>query len=388
MNSPNTPLPLPHPSPELPPYPGLRLEQVHLCATPEAVEAALPHLLAVDSLGFDTESKPTFRKGEESTGPHLLQLANDKQAWLIPLGGPLGRELAPLLKPLLESEQVLKVGFGLKDDVKRMAGKFGIELKGVVDLSVALRGIQRHDFGAKSAVAYFFGQALRKSKKVSTTNWARLPYSPAQMLYAADDAQVALKVYREWLRRKAEGTLPVAAPAPARKPRPSIALIGMPGVGKSTVGHWLAERLGLAFIDTDRLIEALAGQSLQQIIDSEGVARLLELENRVLGELDETPAVISTGGSAVYCVEGMAHLRTIATVVHLQCDLPELLNRIPNRGQRGIVMAPGQPLEALFAEREPLYRKYTRIVVATQSKTPEAVGEEVLQRIGRRRAAE
>lgn len=353
--------------PELPPYPGLRLERVRLCTTRDAVEAALPDLLKADVLGFDTESKPTFRKGEESTGPHLLQLADDRQAWLIPLAGATGRELAPLLKSLLEAEHVLKVGFGLKDDVKRLAGKFGIEMQGVVDLSLALRGIQRHDFGAKTAVAHFFGQALKKSKKVSTTNWARLPYTPAQMLYAADDAQVALRIYREWLRRKA-----------AMAQRPGIALIGMPGAGKSTVGRWLAKRLGWAFVDTDRLIEEKAGRTLQQILDGEGVARLLELEAQVLRDLPSEAAIFSTGGSAVYSAEGMAHLRTVATVIHLHCDLPELLKRIPNQAERGIVMAPGQTLESLYEERSILYRKYADLTI-DGSRTPAAVGEAILR---------
>lgn len=353
--------------PDLPPYPGLPLERVQLCATREAVEAALPRLLAADALGFDTESKPTFRKGEESTGPHLLQLAEADQAWLFPLAGPAGRELAPLLQPLLEAEHVLKVGFDLKSDEKRLAAKFGIRIAGVVDLAVALRGLHRHDLGAKTAVAQFFGQALRKSKKISTTNWARLPYTPAQMLYAANDAQVALAVYREWLRRKA-----------AMAQRPGIALIGMPGAGKSTVGRWLAKRLGWALVDTDRLIEERAGRKLQQIIDDEGVARLLELENQVLYSLPPEAAIFSTGGSAVYCSDGMTHLGTIAAVIHLHCELPELVKRIRDPAARGIVMAPGQTLESLYEERNALYRKYADLRIDA-SRSPATVGEAIIR---------
>ena len=183
---------------ELPPYPGIRFEDVQLVQSRHAAEEALAQLLTADVLGFDTESKPTFRKGEESTGPHLIQLATDEGAWLFPLTADFD---ATILKPLLESPHVLKVGFGLRDDVKRLTVKFGIEMQGVVDLSVALRGIQRQDFGAKTAMAYFFGQKLQKSKRISTTNWARLPYSTGQLLYAANDAQVPLRVYREWVRR-------------------------------------------------------------------------------------------------------------------------------------------------------------------------------------------
>jgi ribonuclease D len=190
---------------ELPPYPGIRLEDVQLIQSPQAAEAALSVLMTADVLGFDTESKPTFRKGEESTGPHLIQLATDSQAYLFPL--IVQFEIA-ILKPLLESPDILKVGFGLKDDVKRLTAKFGIHMQGVVDLSVALRGIQRQDFGAKTSVAYFFRQKLQKSKRISTTNWANTRYSPAQILYAANDAQVPLLVYREWLCKGGNPTRP------------------------------------------------------------------------------------------------------------------------------------------------------------------------------------
>ena len=183
---------------ELPPYSGIRIEDVTLIQSPQAAVAALAILMNVEALGFDTESKPTFRKGEESIGPHLIQLATDGRAWLFPL---MSQFDAAILKPLLESPYILKVGFGLKDDVKRLAAKFDIHSQGVVDMSVALRGIQRQDFGAKTAVAYFFGQKLQKSKRISTTNWANFRYSTAQILYAANDAQVPLLVYREWLKR-------------------------------------------------------------------------------------------------------------------------------------------------------------------------------------------
>lgn len=183
---------------ELPPYPGIRPEHVTLVQSRQAAAVAMAVLLAADALGFDTESKPTFRKGEESTGPHLIQLATDDQAWLFPLSAQFD---ITILKSLLESPHIMKVGFGLKDDVKRLAAKFDIHAQGILDLSVALRGIQRQDFGAKTAVAHFFGQKLQKSKKISTTNWSNPRFSSGQILYAANDAQVPLRVYREWVRR-------------------------------------------------------------------------------------------------------------------------------------------------------------------------------------------
>ena len=183
---------------DLPHYPGIRPEDVTLVQSRQAAEVAVTVLMTANALGFDTESKPTFRKGEESTGPHLIQLATDDRAWLFPLSAQFD---ITILKPLLESPHILKVGFGLKDDVKRLAAKFDIHTQGILDLSVALRGIQRQDFGAKTSVAYFFGQKLQKSKKISTTNWANPRFSSGQILYAANDAQVPLRVYREWVRR-------------------------------------------------------------------------------------------------------------------------------------------------------------------------------------------
>lgn len=184
----------------MPPYQGIRLADVHLVKTAEQANAALAVLLACDAIGFDTESKPTFTKGEVSTGPHLIQFATEQQAWLFQIGAETDAATLAGLQAILEPAAPLKIGFGLSDDVKRLYAKLAIRAGGVVDLSVALRAPgQKNDLGAKTAVARFFGQALQKSKKISTTNWSLPRLSPPQLLYAADDAQVALRVYRQWL---------------------------------------------------------------------------------------------------------------------------------------------------------------------------------------------
>lgn len=161
----------------------------------EAAEA-LSALAQADVVGFDTESKPTFAKGEASTGPHLVQLATDDTAWLFQIGAA---PHAGVLREVLESERILKVGFGLGDDLRRLRAKLGIDAKNVLDLSTALRRRgERNPLGAKSAVARFFGQRLQKSKRITTTNWAQPRLSDKQILYAADDAHVALRLYRHW----------------------------------------------------------------------------------------------------------------------------------------------------------------------------------------------
>ena len=185
--------------PELPPYEGITLSHVRLVQSDADAVAALQALMASDAIGFDTESKPTFRKGEVSTGPHLIQLAADEIVYLFQ---STGTAHVDVLKAVLESPNIVKAGFGLRDDLKRLQIKFGIQTVNVVDLATVLRddkfNDRRKDIGAKTAVARFFGKKLQKSKRTSTTNWANADLSDRQILYAADDAQVALKIYRVW----------------------------------------------------------------------------------------------------------------------------------------------------------------------------------------------
>jgi ribonuclease D len=186
----------------LPPYDGIKLQDVRMVKSDKDAAEALAALSAVDVLGFDTESKPTFLKGEVSTGPHLVQLATDDCAYLFQIGAMPAVEV---LKAVLESARILKVGFGLADDVKRLRAKLGIEAANVLDLSTALKKNERNTLGAKTAVARFFGQKLQKSKKITTTNWALPRLTEKQILYAADDAHVALKIYRRWRQDQAAG---------------------------------------------------------------------------------------------------------------------------------------------------------------------------------------
>jgi ribonuclease D len=188
----------------LPPYEGIALADVRLVTSDQDAAAALADLQAMDVIGFDTESKPTFLKGEVSTGPHLVQLASDHTAWLFQIGSQApSSAITHVLTTVLQSRAILKVGFGLADDIKRLRAKLGIETAHVVDLATAMKQKnERNSLGAKTAVARFFGQALQKSKKITTTNWAMSRLSEKQILYAADDAHVALKLYRHWQANK------------------------------------------------------------------------------------------------------------------------------------------------------------------------------------------
>lgn len=183
----------------LPPYEGIGLADVVLVKSDLEAAEALTALSRADVIGFDTESKPTFAKGEESTGPHLVQLATEDTVWLFQIGASPAIEMVHgVLREVLEAPHILKVGFGLGDDIRRLRSKLGIETNNVLDLSTALRRGERNALGAKTAVARFFGQRLQKSKRITTTNWAQPRLSEKQILYAADDAHVALRVYRRW----------------------------------------------------------------------------------------------------------------------------------------------------------------------------------------------
>ena len=179
---------------ELPLYAGVALDDVVLVTSPEAAAEARQTLLAQDVIGFDTESKPTFSKGELSSGPHLIQLATASRVYLFPVGSLPNLDG---MKAILESVQVLKVGFGLDSDLAQLRSRLGIEAQNILDLSRALRSESgKHSLGAKTAVAKYFGKRLQKSKRTTTSNWANPRLTERQILYAANDAQVALRVYR------------------------------------------------------------------------------------------------------------------------------------------------------------------------------------------------
>jgi ribonuclease D len=189
---------------ELPIYPGLGLDRITLVQSDAQRALAAQALLAADAIGFDSESKPTFRKGEVSTGPHLVQLATDDHAYLFPVSGSDNDSAGhAVLKEILQAPGVLKVGFGLGNDRSVLKARLDITPQNLLDLGETLRGpAHRGTVGAKVAVAHFFGQRFQKSKKTGTSNWAHPRLSERQLLYAANDAHVALMLYRAWLKTR------------------------------------------------------------------------------------------------------------------------------------------------------------------------------------------
>ncbi len=173
----------------------LGLSQIDLVATAGQAKAAIEVLQNETALGFDTESKPTFVKNETSSGPHIVQLSTLQRAWIFQLEDA---ECRRVVGALLESPHIIKSGFGLGDDKKRITCKLGVDLQGVLDLNAVFRDKgYRKDMGVRGAVAVLFNKRFIKSKKASTSNWANPQLTEAQLVYAANDAYAAMRVYAE-----------------------------------------------------------------------------------------------------------------------------------------------------------------------------------------------
>lgn len=185
------------PAPEeialLEPFERIGLERIALVGTAADAERAAATLLRAPVWGFDTESKPTFNAGEASEGPHVVQLATLGQAFVFQLHEARCRAV---VGELLAHTGVVKAGFGLHDDKRRITHKLGVEPQDVLDLDTVFRQRgYRRQMGIKAAVAVLFGRRYLKSKRAATSNWAQRQLSPAQLLYAANDAWAALRVY-------------------------------------------------------------------------------------------------------------------------------------------------------------------------------------------------
>ena len=147
-----------------------------------------------------------------------------------------------------------------------------------------------------------------------------------------------------------------------------IALVGLPGSGKTTVGRQLARRLQLPFVDSDHEIEVRIGCSIREFFEREGEARFRDIEAEVLDTLTQAPAkVLSTGGGAVLREANRQHLHERGRVVYLKSTPEELYRRLKHDTNRPLLQVadPLQKLRNLFAERDPLYREVAHFVLET-----------------------
>ncbi len=160
-----------------------------------------------------------------------------------------------------------------------------------------------------------------------------------------------------------------------RTPDRNLVLIGLPGVGKSTVGALLSKSYGCQCIDTDQLIEQAAGANLQQVLEQRGVTVLRELESEVVSRVQAAGCIIATGGSVVYSDQAMRHLSEIGFILYLCARAATVLERMGDFAGRGIVRLPGQSIHSVIDERLPLYAHYADAVIDVDDLMPNQVVE-------------
>lgn len=163
--------------------------------------------------------------------------------------------------------------------------------------------------------------------------------------------------------------------------RRTIALVGLMGVGKSSVGRRLAHALGLPFRDADTEVEAAAGSSIPAIFAELGEPAFREGERRVIGRLLEGPPhVLATGGGAFVNAETRALIKASAISIWLKADLEILARRIGRKDTRPLLIGK-DPLEVLRAQAEARYPLYAEadIVVETGDVAHHATVSQVIQ---------
>ena len=162
----------------------------------------------------------------------------------------------------------------------------------------------------------------------------------------------------------------------------NIVLIGMPGVGKSTVGVVLAKALGYNFVDADLVIQQQTGKLLCELIAEHGTEGFLEIEDEVNSSIEGHKAVIATGGSVVYCANAMEHYKEIATVLYLSVSYGTLEERLGNLKNRGVVLNDGQTLKDLYDERTAYYEKYADVTVNEEGLSIRETIDAVKEKLG------
>ena len=155
----------------------------------------------------------------------------------------------------------------------------------------------------------------------------------------------------------------------------NITFIGMAGCGKSTIGRGIADRLDVNFVDTDVLIENKHHLSLEQIKQEYGYKFVREEEEKVILGLSNFDKVISTGGSAIYSLKSMDHLKTFSKIVYINTPLEIIIERIDIGQERGLAVPDGMTIPEVYSERETLYEKYAKYTIDGSSSIESLIEE-------------
>ncbi len=173
-------------------FPG----KIHLITTDEELKAVIPDLEIQKELGFDTETRPAFKKGE-SYPAALLQLATNTDAYIIRLKHIKNYDG---IKNIFENPEIIKVGAAIRDDLKQLQKKFPFQPQGFIELQTLAKTKNLKNIGLKGMTEEVLQATITKGPK--TTNWEAQALTDRQILYAATDAWIGLKLYQKLIETR------------------------------------------------------------------------------------------------------------------------------------------------------------------------------------------
>ena len=166
--------------------------KIHIIDSEESFNEALPLIQKAKLLGFDTETKPVFKKGQKRNKVALLQLSTEKDAFLIKLN-EIG--LPNAIRDILADPKVLKIGVAIAEDSRLLQSHNPFEAKGFFELQTYVKEFGIENFSLKKLVAIVLNFQISKKQQIS--NWEKIPLSHAQKLYAATDAWTGILIYNK-----------------------------------------------------------------------------------------------------------------------------------------------------------------------------------------------
>lgn len=170
---------------------------IEIINTSEQLQEALNMIHLTPFIGFDSEQKPTFQKGQADNGICLIQLATKYKCYLIQTKQI--KNLKPLIN-FLEDEKIIKIGTGLKGDNVALFKQFNLRIKSIIDLEDIFKELSsKNQIGAKKAASIILNKKLQKSKNMSRSNWENQVLTSGQIKYASEDATVVYDVMNKIL---------------------------------------------------------------------------------------------------------------------------------------------------------------------------------------------